>query len=128
MEFSQVRRRRQSEPALPMINVVFLLLIFFLMSAQIVAPPPFEVTPPNAGQGSTPQEDRRLYLSAEGELAMGEARGSEVWRSLAMIPETERGALLVRADAKLHAAELAGVLGKLAALGFEKIQLATVPR
>ena len=38
MEFSTPRMRRAAEPALPMINVVFLLLIFFLMSAQIAAP------------------------------------------------------------------------------------------
>ena len=33
MDFSPPKPRRESEPALPMINVVFLLLVFFLMSA-----------------------------------------------------------------------------------------------
>ncbi|MGR3522560.1 MAG: biopolymer transporter ExbD, partial [Paracoccus sp. (in: a-proteobacteria)] len=31
-----------------MINVVFLLLIFFLLTAQIAPAPPFDVTPPDS--------------------------------------------------------------------------------
>jgi len=40
MEFARPRHRRPLEPIVPMINVVFLLLIFFLMSAQIRTPRP----------------------------------------------------------------------------------------
>jgi biopolymer transport protein ExbD len=35
---SVTRRPRQSEPTLPLINIVFLMLVFFLVAAQIARP------------------------------------------------------------------------------------------
>lgn len=32
------RRQRQSEPTLPLINIVFLMLVFFLVAAQVARP------------------------------------------------------------------------------------------
>ncbi|NHX27772.1 biopolymer transporter ExbD, partial [Escherichia coli] len=46
MQFPQHPRRDRGENIVPMINVVFLLLIFFLMTAQIGPPAPIDVTPP----------------------------------------------------------------------------------
>ena len=125
MDFSHPKPRRQSEPALPMINVVFLLLIFFLMSAQIVAPPPIEVTPPVAEQSDTPQDDVRLHMSADGVLARDDLRGAAVWDTLEQMQSSAGVTVLVRADAALPAADLASVLTRLSALGFDRIQLAT---
>lgn len=127
MDFSQPRPRRQSEPALPMINVVFLLLIFFLMSAQIIAPPPLEITPPSAERGAAPEDDLRLHMSAEGTLALGDLRGAAVWDRLAEMQDSAKTTVLIRADATLPAAELASVLTRISALGFERVQLATDP-
>ena len=128
MDFSRPKPRRNSEPALPMINVVFLLLIFFLMSAQIVSPPPFEVTPPVAENSETATPDLRLHISAEAEPAFAEVRGQEAWAALGQVENPGEAPLLVRADAELEAVELARVLARLSALGFENIQLATVTR
>ncbi|MDF1727893.1 MAG: biopolymer transporter ExbD [Sulfitobacter sp.] len=122
------RPKGHSEPALPMINVVFLLLIFFLMSAQIVAPPPFEVTPPEAQAGRALAEDLRLQVSATGALALGEATDASVWSALAEVENRADRKLLIRADAALPASQLAALMARLSALGFETIALATVPR
>ena len=32
------RRKSQSEPTLPLINIVFLMLVFFLVAAQVARP------------------------------------------------------------------------------------------
>ena len=128
MDFSHPKPRRQSEPALPMINVVFLLQIFFLMSAQIVTPPPFEVTPPETESTERPGEDLRLHVSADGTLAFAETPETQVWEALAAIENPGDQSLLIRADATLAAAELAAILARTSALGFGQIQLATVPR
>lgn len=128
MDFSRPKPSRHSEPALPMINVVFLLLIFFLMSAQIVTPPPFEVTPPVAQEGGKPSDDLRLFISADGALALNHVRGAQIWETLAETENPQDKVLMIRADATLPAAELARVLARISGLGFEGIQLATVPR
>lgn len=39
MQFDLPQRRSRPESVVPMINIVFLLLIFFLMTAQIAPPP-----------------------------------------------------------------------------------------
>lgn len=128
MEFSAPRPRRRLEPALPMINVVFLLLIFFLMSAQIVTPPPFEVAPPAAEGTVQPVEEMRLHISAEGAVAVQDQEGEAAWQALTAIIEPSEVPLLIRADGQLDGVELARVLTRVTALGFTRVQLATVPR
>ncbi|WP_201150810.1 ExbD/TolR family protein [Rhodovulum sulfidophilum] len=70
------RQGTRGESIVPMINVVFLLLIFFLMSARLVPPAPFEAEPPRA-DGAEPAAGEMLHLSASGDLAFGAARGSD---------------------------------------------------
>ena len=128
MDFSRPKPRRPSEPALPMINVVFLLLIFFLMSAQIVTPPPFELTPPASENGNPPSARLRLQIAPDGSLALADATNDAVWARLESLLPSAEDTLLIRADATLPAAELAAVLARVSAIGFERIELATVPR
>lgn len=128
MDFARPRPRRPSEPALPMINVVFLLLIFFLMSAQIAPPPPLELTPPRAN-GETPASGAQvLYISRDGALAYGTARDETVWPMLTELAQSQDQSLLIRADARLDAGELARILARLSAMGLTDLRLATVPR
>ena len=50
MNFAPPRNPRmaQDRAIVPMINVVFLLLVFFLMTASLTPPPPREITAPVA--------------------------------------------------------------------------------
>lgn len=128
MEFSRPKPRRNSEAALPMINVVFLLLIFFLMSAQIVTPSPFEVTLPVAESGENPKTDLRLHISADAAMVLSGNRETDVWTELAATENPHDATLLIQADAALPADELARILSRVSRLGFGQIQLATVPR
>ncbi|WP_322867174.1 biopolymer transporter ExbD [Aquicoccus sp. G2-2] len=45
MDIPRPVRRPRGEAILPMINVVFLLLIFFLMTAELAPPEPVAVAP-----------------------------------------------------------------------------------
>jgi biopolymer transport protein ExbD len=105
-----------------MINVVFLLLIFFLMTAQIVPPAPFDMTLPNAsGEDDTGQT--ALYIRADGEIAFETARGEA---ALAQAAALHQGTpLRLYADAALPAATLAQLLSRLAALGATQVEIVT---
>ncbi|MFN3280067.1 MAG: ExbD/TolR family protein, partial [Tabrizicola sp.] len=46
MDFSEPQRRTKNLTLLPMINVVFLLLIFFLIGARLRPAEPFLTEPP----------------------------------------------------------------------------------
>ena len=128
MDFSSPKPRRDSEPALPMINVVFLLLVFFLMSAQIVTPPPVEVMPPETRHGESARSDLYFHISRDGIAGFSGETGDAAWAALAPSGDGDKTLLVIRADAALPAQELARVLGKVSTLGFDSVQLATVPR
>ena len=119
----QPRAQRSSrEPVVPMINVVFLLLIFFLMTAQIVPPAPFDLTLPEAG-GDEDQGAAELYISADGEVAFETLRGDAALALAAT--RANEAPLRVHADATLSAAALATILRQLAEQGATQVELVT---
>jgi biopolymer transport protein ExbD len=105
-----------------MINVVFLLLIFFLMTAQIVPPAPFDMTLPTA-EGDEDVGQMALYINANGDIAFETARGDAALAEAAALPEGKP--LRLYADATLPAATLAQVLSRLAALGATQVEIVT---
>ncbi|SIS50173.1 ExbD/TolR family protein [Phaeovulum vinaykumarii] len=129
--------RTRSGNLLPMINVVFLLLIFFLISAEMTPPQPLEVAPPETATDAPRPEAAgllRLFVDAEGQLGFQAARGPAALDALAraraaQCAETDcteaPPQLRLHADAALAAATLADLLGKLGAMGFAKVDLIT---
>lgn len=117
-------RRRPAENVVPMINVVFLLLIFFLMTAEIAPPEPFDVAPPHA-EGTPVDVGDRLYAGPEGALAYGTARGPAVFAALA--DRAGEAPLPLRADAGLEGQALAALLARLAGVGQDRVTLLVVP-
>jgi biopolymer transport protein ExbD len=107
-----------------MINVVFLLLVFFLMTAEIAPPPPFDLALPQAGATAPPSADAGLTL-AEGRASFAGAEGAAAWATLATAaPER----LVVRADAEMPATEVAAALRRATSLGVASVELAVRPR
>ncbi len=120
--FKTVPARRRTENVVPMINVVFLLLIFFLISAQIAPPPPLEVIPAQTVTGNrhTPQENT-LWIDEAGTLALGNARNEDVWPKLQNID----GTLYIQASAALRAREMARLLARIGSIGIDDVTLIT---
>ncbi|CAM3345745.1 biopolymer transporter ExbD [Paracoccus nototheniae] len=111
MRIDMPPRKPRGESIIPMINVVFLLLIFFLLTAQISQPTPFPLTPPDSASDIKAQAIDVLYVSAAGELAWNEARGEAVWDAIAARDSDDP--VEIRADAATSAALLAGHLARL---------------
>jgi len=119
MRFSPSRRRPRAESIVPMINVVFLLLIFFLMTAELAPAPPFEVDLP-ASAAEPGEAGQALHVGAGGQLAYGALRGDAALEEAVGAGET----VLVRADRALPGADLARLLARLSALGAARVSLA----
>lgn len=111
MRIDMPPRRPRGESIIPMINVVFLLLIFFLLTAQIAPSTPFPLTPPDSASDIPAEARDVLFISATGELAWNEARGEAVWDAIAA--REGRGPVELRADAAADAAGLAAHLKRL---------------
>ena len=124
-------RRTLVEPLLPMINVVFLLLIFFLIVARMAPPAPVPVVPPIA-QGQAVVGEIAVYLAADGRLVHGDAQGDAAMVALTatrdagcVAPCAAPPLLLLNVDARTPAARLASVLAQLGAAGWADVQLVT---
>lgn len=116
MDFSPSHQKRpRGEPIVPMINVVFLLLIFFLMSAQITPPDPFEMKPPQSAVENELRSQDTLYLSGDGGLWYEGLQGDAVWAALGA--RAEDTPLRIKADHAIPARIIAEALPKLAAAG-----------
>jgi len=125
MRFAPPVRRTPRETIVPMINVVFLLLIFFLMTAQIAPPDPFDMDLPQASEQADLDGRAVLWLAADGTPALDDLTGDAVWPALAALgPDV---ALSIRADQALPGVELARVMQRLSGLGLRDVQLAVQP-
>ena len=134
MDFASPPRRRPAENLLPMINVVFLLLIFFLIAAKLAPPEPFAVALPDAAADAAGNSAFTLHLGADGGLGYAEAVGDAALAALVAARAAHCAAndcaalppsLALRADAAAPADRLAQLLASLGAAGFATVTLVT---
>lgn len=121
------RRRPLLEPMLPLINVVFLLLVFFMVAGHMAQQPPVDLQTPESEARHEPLEDMpRLALRPGGELLFdGEplARQRLATKGQQLLT-SERPRL--HADTRVSSKELRPVLQALRDAGFESVQLITL--
>lgn len=113
---------RKGESIVPMINVVFLLLIFFLMTAQIAPPEPFEVTPPVADIDSDAESEAVVHVDKAARLHFDGHEGDQAIHALTSA-SNENAIVKLRADAELPAKEMAKLLRQLSGAGLSRVEL-----
>lgn len=134
-------RRNRIEPLLPMIDVVFFLVVFFMIVSRLADPEPFPVASPETASAEETRGDFGLYLSETGELGFvgpeGTVLGEAVLPALVAAKEafcrTEDctavpPVVVLHADAKAPADRLAGLIPALSQAGFARVSLLTVTR
>lgn len=122
------RSGQRGDEMLPLINIVFLLMIFFMLLGAISVPDPFEVEPPTSDRPlSVDAAAQVLLIAADGRLGLGgatfglETLDSQLRRWQAA-PHSKR-VLMVKADAAADAAEVLEVITVVQARGIERIEL-----
>ncbi len=121
------RRRDSDDNVLPLINIVFLLLIFFMVAGALHARPPFDATPPGTEHADDSQPGNAiLAVSADGDLALG---GKPI--EAAALPDalarrdSEDEPLQVQAHRDLRATTLQDLLSDLRRAGVAEVHLLT---
>lgn len=131
MKLRRPLRRSQPETIIALIDVVFFLLVFFLLIGRMDATAPFDVTPPTAFGGTDmPGGGATISISAEGALALnGSALDKDgALRGIALLLENAPG-LLIRVNAHRDS-ELRKVLplvAEIEAMGASDIVLVVTP-
>lgn len=120
-----------------MINVVFLLLVFFMMTTQIAPRAPFPVSPPLTDLQTRRDTGPVVFVSAEGTVfydgETAEAALRHLAKQLPAAPETSDALVsaahvTLRADAQAPATQVARLLRDLRALGINEINVVGVSR
>lgn len=128
------RRPEEMEGTLPLINVVFLLLVFFMVAGALERLDAFRVDAPTAAAEGTARPERNVVLiGADGRLAYGdrivpapEDLSAAVAQTRALAgPEALDAPLTVKADAAADAAFVVGVLEALRSAGVRRVSLLT---
>lgn len=126
------KRSRNLEPNLvPLINVIFLLTIFFLLAGRIQQADVIPVRAPKAQTGvSNTTAHQVLVVSKEGEMLLNNVLVSEGMLLLVLKKSFISNAAVVtlKADSRLPAERLTKLIRKLQDAGVKDISLVTEPR
>ena len=134
MAFGKPVRRRPDEDQriMPLINVVFLLLIFFMVAGQLSKTDPVKIEPPLSASETEPgAREIQVLIAPDGRLLLG---GEEIGagdlsaRLGAMLTDRRDKTVHVKADGRADALEVIGVLDRIKAAGVEKVKLLTSAR
>lgn len=135
MRFSRTARparntRSIDDAILPLTNVVFLLLIFFMLAGRLAIPEPFTIQPPRSTSdqsadhsGIDVQIGRDGKLALDGDTQSMDALQAAVAERLSQTPET---AIRLRADSATRSARVVNVMQHLHAAGARRLRLITV--
>lgn len=133
-------RRPPLEPVLPLINVVFLLLIFFMLAGQLAKRPVVAVETPvsQVANGKEAREKLLLVLKSDGQWftedgksPLNEAALAELINGLPTVADEDTGTLMkdaevrLLADASISMASLRQRLEILQTMGVEQVRLVT---
>lgn len=126
------RQSRGMENILPLINVIFLLLVFFILSGIFVTPELFEVhLPESASKAETEDEAIQILLSSDGMLAQGETFITlQQLRELLAQEKLRNSEVLlhVKADRKVVMRDVFEMMEVIKEAGYENFQLLTLQK
>jgi biopolymer transport protein ExbD len=128
----QHKKPNQDDNLIPLINIVFLMLIFFMVAGHISESDPIQVQPPASVSDSQSEvKPLTIVVSTEGEIAVGQEQVTKDTLSAVITQHFEQAAdpqvfrLLVKVDANLAVEELQHILSLLKQTGIKRIALAT---
>ena len=132
MRFETSRRRSaEDDSILPLINVVFLLLIFYMLAGRLAASDPLNVAPPrSASEGAADLGEAAVSIAADGRLALDGRIVDETALVAALrdrLAETPGLPVTLKADGQVDSARAVAVMERLRDAGAVRLKLLTVP-
>jgi biopolymer transport protein ExbD len=128
----QHKKPNQDDNLIPLINIVFLMLIFFMVAGHISESDPIQVQPPGSVSDSQSEvKPLTIVVSTEGEIAVGQEQVTKdtlsavITQYFEQVADPQAFRLLVKVDANLAVEELQHILSLIKQTGIKRIALAT---
>ncbi len=130
MQLPSEIQEEETDPVLPLINVVFLLLIFFIMTGALHAVDFFNINPPDSlSQAPGALEDTIILVGAGGRLAIDNEEVDDVDLQLAVsekLAANEKAVFRLKADGRVDAVRVVEVMELIEAVGVRGVTLLTL--
>ena len=115
----------------PMIDVVFLLLIFFMISTTFIEQPGLSLDLPESGAETLSQqnEDLRVYLTVAGDIYLNQNKVSKqsIQQTLARYDQSiqQKAAFIIMADKDVPHGMVVEIMDIARSIGFRNLAIAT---
>lgn len=126
------KKPNQDDNLIPLINIVFLMLIFFMVAGHISQSDPINVQPPNSVSDNHSKSDPVVIIVAtDGQIAIEQTLVNKqdlatyINNKFEMAEDKQGFNLLVKVDANLAVEELQSVLQIIKQSGIKRVALAT---
>ena len=130
MQFQFGKQEEEADTILPLINVVFLLLIFFIMTGALHAVDYFNVNPPSSSsEFQASLDDTVILVGADGRIAIDNKEVDEIDLQLSISDKLAANSDLVfriKADGRVDAARVVEVMELIEAVGVRRVMLLTL--
>lgn len=123
----RARRRTAREPTIALINIVFLMLVFFMVAGSLAPPLDNTLDLIDTRELESRAPPDALVVHADGRLSY---RGADVasaaeWLTRAEGEEGDGGSIRIVPDRELPAAKLVALAGELRSAGAERVLIVT---
>ena len=130
MQFKFEIQEEEPDTILPLINVVFLLLIFFIMTGALHAVDYFNVNAPSSSsEFQASLDDTVILVGGDGRIAIDNKEVDEVDLQLSVSDKlaANAGAIFrIKADGRVDAARVVEVMELIEAVGVRRVMLLTL--
>ena len=130
MTLTESEKSQDFESVLPLINVIFLLLIFLILGGIFTQPELLEVHPPESiSEKQSPDDPVQILLDKEGELAHdGKVISMQRFQQLAqqVIFNNPEASIQIKADLKVPMQKVFEIMEIIKKAGYENFQLLTL--
>jgi len=120
MNFRKTSYVSEKENIVPMINIVFLLLIFFLITSSLVPRPREIIERPFGLSDSNVQDPNYLFITSNSEIMYLGQSGEIAWN---LIKDNKLNTLTIEADRNLAANKFISLLNKLNDMNIPKLEM-----
>ena len=120
MNFRKISYVSEKENIVPMINIVFLLLIFFLITSSLVPRPSEIIERPLGLSVSQVEHPNYLFVTSSSEIMYRGQTGELAWN---LIKESNLNTLTIEADRNLAANKFIALLNRLSDISIPHLEM-----
>lgn len=129
MEIFEQQKKQEYETVLPLINIVFLLLIFFMLAGTFIKPDLFEIKIPEANIDKSAERNQMIIsMNDRKEFAVGKTQysESELVEMIKSVNNTKNLIVQLKADHNVQSQDLINAMEMLGSTGLTSVRLLTV--